>query len=111
MLVEKVMGNHITREFIKQNHITTLKVKNKGEMASFENKSGEEVKKFALGVEFEGMRRVDPNVWTLNNKSHNALIDILGNEIRDWIDKVVEIRLEGGREITSITVDTTRTRK
>ena len=111
MLVEKIMSNHITKEFIKQNRITTLKIKNEGEMLSFENRKGEEVKKLALGVEYEGMRRDDPNVWTLNNKSFNALIDIFGKETRDWIDRIVEIKLEGSGEYEHIMVDTMRTRK
>ena len=110
MLVEKVeIGNFLTAGFVRERRVTTLRVTDAGTMVTFEQK-GRSVEKISLGIEYEGMKGEDPNTWTLNNKSRNALIDIFGNDTAKWVGRVVEINLDGSGEYEHITVDTMRTR-
>ena len=52
----------------------------------------------------------DPEKWVLNNKSRNVLIDIFGNDTKDWVNKDVEIAISGDGEYQHIVVDTLRTK-
>ena len=66
--------------------------------------------KLVLGVSYEGQGKEDPQKWSLNNKSRNALIDIWEDDTANWVGKTVEIALSGDGEYKHIIVDTLRTK-
>jgi len=114
MKVEKgnTGGNNLKVEFVQERKITSLKVTDEGEMVTYEaKKEGETAStKLVVGVSFEGQKDGDPNKWSLNNKSRNALIDIWGDDTEKWIDKVAEISISGDGDYKHIIVDTLRTK-
>jgi len=114
MKVEKgnVGGNNLKVEFIQEKKITSLKITDEGEMVTYEaKKEGEKAStKLVVGVSYEGQGKEDPNRWSLNNKSRNALIDIWGDDTENWVGKVAEITISGDGDYKHIVVDTLRTK-
>ena len=114
MKVEKgsTGGNNLKVEFIQERKITSLKVTDEGEMVTYEAKKEGETSstKLVVGVSYEGQKSVDPEKWSLNNKSRNSLIDIWGDDTKDWVGKTAEISLSGDGEYKHIVVDTLRTK-
>lgn len=110
MMVEKVdTGNFLTAQFVRDNRLTSLIIKDEGKMVTFDLKC-KTVEKISLTVDYRGRRSGDPDGWTLNNKSRNALIDIFGPDTAKWVGKEVEIKLEGSGEYEHVMVDTMRTK-
>jgi len=93
-----------------------LKIESEGENVTFENKdkkSGEmkSVNKWQVEASFDGQKEDDPKVWTMNNTSFNACLDLFGDDTKDWIGKTVEITIGGEGEMRHIKVDIVRTKK
>jgi len=109
MIVDKVDSGFLTAKFVHENRLTALTVIGEGEMVSFEREGGKSIQRIALPIDFGNRRNGDPDKWTLNNKSRNAMIDLFGNDTTKWVGKKVEIKLEGSGEYEHITVDTMRT--
>ena len=114
MRVEKgsTGGNNLKVEFIEERKITSLKIVDEGNMVTYEAKNADEKSntRLVIGVNYEGRKDGDPDRWSLNNKSRNALIDIWGDDTKNWIGKTAEIALSGDGEYRHITVDILRTR-
>ncbi len=114
MKVEKgnTGGNTIKVEFVHEKKITSLKIKDEGEMVTYEaKKEGDSAStKLVIGVAYDGQGDGDPNKWSMNNKSRNALIDIWGDDTADWVGKIAEISTSGDGEFKHIVVDTLRTK-
>lgn len=108
-------GNYLKHKFVSENGVTALKIENAGNDIEFTNtnKKGEEVTvhKWQLEVSYDGQKEGDPNVWTMNNTSFNACLDLFGDETEKWIGKVVEITIGGEGEMKHIKVDTVRSKK
>lgn len=106
----------LNREFVEQRSITALKIENEGESVTFENKdkkTGEmkSVDKWQVKASFDGQKEDDPKVWTMNNTSFNACLDLFGDDTKNWIGKTVEITIGGEGEMRHIKVDMVRTKK
>lgn len=114
MKVEKgnTGGNTIKVEFVHDKKITSLKIKDEGDMVTYEaKKEGDSAStKLVIGVAYDGQGDGDPNKWSMNNKSRNALIDIWGDDTADWVGKTAEISTSGDGEFKHIVVDTLRTK-
>ncbi len=114
MKVEKgnTGANTIKVEFVHKKKITSLKIKDEGEMVTYEaKKEGDSAStKLVIGVSYEGQGDGDPTRWSMNNKSRNALIDIWGDDTADWVGKTAEISTSGEGEFKHIVVDTLRTK-
>ncbi len=114
MKVEKgnIGGNNLKVEFIQERKITSLKITDEGEMVTYEaKKEGDKAStKLVVGVSYEGQGKEDPNRWSLNNKSRNALIDIWGDDTENWVGKTVEITISGDGDYKHIIVDSLRTK-
>ena len=114
MKVEKgnTGGNNLKVEFVHEKKITSLKIKDEGEMVTYEaKKEGDSPStKLVIGVSYTGQKDGDPNKWSMNNKSRNALIDIWGDDTENWIGKTAEISTSGEGEFKHIVVDTLRTK-
>ena len=108
-------GNYLKREFVEQREITSLKIETEGESVEFENKdkNGEmkKVSKWQIGVSYDGQKDDDPNVWTMNNTSFNACIDLFEDDTAKWIGKTVDITIGGEGEMKHIKVDVVRSKK
>jgi len=108
-------GNYLKQQFVTANFITALKIENAGSSVEFTNtdKKGNDVtvSKWQVEVSYEGQKEGDPNVWTMNNTSFNAVLDLFGDETEKWIGKVVEITIGGEGEMKHIKVDSVRSRK
>ena len=105
-------GNNLKVEFIQENKITSLKITDEGEMITYEaKKEGDKAStKLVIGVSYEGKGKEDPERWSLNNKSRNALIDVQGDDTSDWVGKTAEILISGDGDYKHIMVDTLRTK-
>ena len=105
-------SNNIKVAFVLQNRITTLTIEDEGELKIYEPKNeGERPKeRLNIGVSYQGKRDDDPDRWSMNNKSRNALIDIFGDDTRNWVGKNIEITISGQGEYQHIVVDTMRTK-
>lgn len=114
MKVEKgnTGGNNLKVEFVQQRKISSLKITDEGEMVTYEAKNDGEKSstKLVLGVSYDGMRKEDPQKWSLNNKSRNALIDVWEDDTAEWVGKTAEITISGDGEYKHILVDTLRTK-
>jgi len=114
MKVEKgnTGANTIKVEFVLEKKITSMKIKDEGEMVTYEaKKAGDSAStKLVIGVSYDGQSDGDPTKWSMNNKSRNALIDIWGDDTNDWIGKTAEISTSGDGEFKHIVVDTLRTK-
>ncbi len=114
MKVEKgnTGGNNLKVEFVHEKKITSLKIKDEGEMVTYEaKKEGDSPStKLVIGVSYHDQSDGDPNKWSMNNKSRNALIDIWGDDTTDWVGKTAEISTSGEGEFRHIVVDTLRTK-
>lgn len=115
MKVEKgaTASQNISVAYVTDNRISRFKIEDEGERVTYPAdpvKKRPEVTKTVLGISYEGQRPDGPQKWSLNNKSLNALIDIFGDETKDWIGKNVEIALDGSGEFRHITVDVLRTK-
>ena len=109
MMLEKVAtGDHVTAQFVKDRRITVLTIQSEGKFVTFET-NGKSVERVSLDVDYQGRADGDPNTWTLNNKSRNALIDTFGPDSTKWVGRQVEIKLDGVGEYEHIMVDTMRT--
>ena len=108
-------GNYLKHKFVTEEGITALKIENAGNDVEFTNtnKKGEEVTvhKWQLDVSYDGQKEGYPNVWTMNNTSFNACIDLFGDETEKWIGKIVENTIGGEGEMKHIKVDTVRSKK
>ena len=105
-------GNNLKVEFIEERKITSLKIIDEGDMVTYEAKNPDEKSntRLVIGVDYEGRNNGDPNRWSLNNKSRNALIDAWGDDTKNWVGKIAEIAVSGDGEYRHITVDTLRTK-
>ncbi len=114
MKVEKgnTGGNNLKVEFVHEKKITSLKIEDEGEMITYEaKKEGDSPStKLVIGVSYNGQSDGDPNKWSMNNKSRNALIDIWGDDTAEWVGKTAEISIAGEGEFKHIVVDTLRTK-
>jgi hypothetical protein len=108
-------GIFLKQKFVETKGITSLKIKNSGEEVTFENKNkkGEMTvaHKWQVKVSYDGMTEGDPNLWTMNNTSFNACIELFGNETNNWVGKTVEISIGGEGDMKNIQVDTIRSKK
>lgn len=109
-------GNFLKREFVEEQGITSLKIKNAGKDVPFDNKdkkTGEikTVHKWQVDVSYDGQKESDPHTWTMNNTSFNACWEMFGKNTDDWVGKIVEITISGDGEMRHIKVDTVRTKK
>ncbi len=108
-------GNYLKHKFVTEKGVTALKIDNAGIEVDFinTNKKGEEVviHKWQLEVSYDGQKEGDPNIWTMNNTSFNACLDLFGDETEKWIGKTVEITIGGDGEMKHIKVDTVRSKK
>lgn len=105
-------GNRLNADYVEKNRIAKLTIVDEGEMVTFQpQKEGDKPStKLVIGVSYEGMKDGDPNQWSMNNKSRNALIDIWGDDTQNWIGKTAEINISGEKEFKHIVVDTLRTK-
>lgn len=105
-------GKNLKVEFIQERKISSLKITDEGEMITYEaKKDGDKAStKLVIGVIYEGIRKEDPEKWSLNNKSRNALIDVWGDDTAEWVGKTAEITISGDGEFKHILVDTLRTK-
>ena len=105
-------GSNLKVEFIQENKITSLKITDEGEMVTYDaRKEGDTPStKLVMGVSYEGQGKEDPQKWSLNNKSRNALIDIWGDDTADWKGKTAEIAISGDGDYKHIVVDSLRTK-
>ena len=105
-------GNNLKVEFIQERKITSLKITDEGQMITYEaKKDGDKAStKLVLGVSYEGQGKEDPEKWSLNNKSRNALIDAWKDDTADWVGKTAEILISGDGDYKHIMVDTLRTK-
>ncbi len=114
MKVEKgsTGGNNLKVDFVIEKKITSLKITDEGEMVTYQPKTESEKPstKLVIGVNYDGKKDGDPDKWSLNNKSRNALIDIWGDDTSDWVGKTAEISISGEGEYKHIVVDTLRTK-
>ena len=114
MKVEKgnTGGNTLKVTDVIEKKITSLKITDEGTMKTYEaEKEGDKsTTKLVIGVSYEGQKEGDPKLWSMNNKSRNALIDIWRDDTANWITKVAEISISGDGEYKHIVVDTLRTK-
>ncbi len=105
-------GKNLKVEFVQERKISSLKITDEGEMITYEaKKDGDKTStKLVIGVIYEGIRKEDPEKWSLNNKSRNALIDVWGDDTTEWVGKTAEITISGDGEFKHILVDTLRTK-
>ena len=105
-------GNNLKVDFVTEKKITSLKIIDEGEMVTYQPKNDSEKAstKLVVGVNYDGKSDGDPDKWSLNNKSRNALIDIWGDDTTDWVGKIAEISISGEGEFKHIVVDTLRTK-
>ena len=105
-------GNNLKVDFVTERKITSLKIIDEGEMVTYQPKNDSEKAstKLVVGVNYDGKSDGDPDKWSLNNKSRNALIDIWGDDTTNWIGKIAEISISGEGEFKHIVVDTLRTK-
>ena len=108
-------SNYLKHKFVTERGVTSLKIENAGKDVEFTNtgKDGKEVitHKWQVEVSYEGQNEGDPNVWTMNNTSFNACLDLFSDETDKWVGKTVEITIGGEGEMKHIKVDTVRTKK
>ncbi len=107
-----VGGSNLKASFVEERKITSLKITNEGEYVTYKprNDGEKETTKLVLGVEYDGITSSDPNKWSMNNKSMNALIDKWGDDTAVWVGKAVEINIAGEKEYRHIVVDEMRTK-
>ncbi len=105
-------GNNLKVTDVNEKRITSLKITDEGEMKTYEGeKEGDKsTTKLIIGVEYTDMKTGDPDKWSMNNKSRNALIDIWGDDTEKWVGKTAEISISGEGEFKHIVVDTLRTK-
>jgi len=105
-------GNTLKVADVIEKKLTRLKITDEGEMKTYEGeKEGDKSStKLVIGISYEGQKQGDPDKWSMNNKSRNALINIYGDDTETWIGKEPEIQLEGTGEYRHIVVDTLRTK-
>lgn len=105
-------GNSLKVADVVEKKLTSLTITDEGEMRTYEGEKEEDksTTKLVIGISYEGQRKGDPDRWSMNNKSRNALIEIFGDDTADWVGKEPEIQLEGTGEYRHIVVDTLRTK-
>ena len=84
-------------EYVKEKGITHLTITSEPK-----DVDGNFGKKLECEVSYDGFKKDNPNIWTLNKKSRNALIDKLGGNTTKWIGFKVPIETaitEKGRAI------------
>jgi len=114
MEVEKVAegGEYLKAKFVKENKVTELKIDDARsiEFVEFEDKKnpGKKQQKIQCHVVYSGQGKEDPSIWTMNNKSRNALIEVWGKDTDKWVNKKIPITLGGEGEMLHILVDSMR---
>jgi hypothetical protein len=113
MKVDKVSegGNFLKIKFVKENKITELQITDaiRVEIVTFAGKEGKpDTHKIQCEVSYKNQEKEDPNIWTLNSKSRNALIDAWGDNTDNWVNKKIPITLGGSGEMEHILVDSMR---
>lgn len=104
-------GNFLKIKFVKENKITELQITDARtiEEVTFPGKDGKpDTKKIQCEVSYKDQGKEDPNVWTMNNKSRNALIDAWGDDTDNWVAKTIPITLGGTDEYEHFLVDSMR---
>jgi len=107
-------GQFLKASFVKEHRITELQIPDAREITevTFVGKDGKpDQVKLQVPVIYKDAGKEDPNVWTLNNKSKNALIDAWGDDTDKWIDKKIPITIGGQGDMTHILVDSMRIEK
>lgn len=110
MKVDKVSegGNYLKAKFVEDHKITELQITDARtiEIVTFKGKDGKpDQDKIQCEINFKDQGKEDPSVWTMNNKSRNALIEAWGGDTDKWINKKIPITLGGSGEMRHILVD------
>jgi len=113
MKIEKVStgGNYLKAGFVKENKITELQITDAKtiEIVTFEGRDGKPSQdKIQCEVTYKGQGKEDPNIWTLNSKSRNIIIDAFGNDTDQWVNKPIPIGISGSGEMEHILCDQMR---
>lgn len=112
MKVEKdvIGGDFLKAGYVKEHKIPELLIISDAEIAKFKDKEGVETEKLQFKIQYEGYQENKgmPDIWTLNGKSKNALIDAWGDDTDNWKGKPIPITLAGDGEYVHIKVDELR---
>ena len=107
-------GEYLKAGFVKEHRITELQIPDARDVTehTFEGKDGKpDQTKLQVPVTYKDQGKEDPSIWTLNNKSKNALIDVWGEDTDNWINKKIPITIGGQGDMTHILVDSMRIEK
>lgn len=112
MKVEKdaIGGDFLRAAYVKEHKIPELLIISDAEIAKFKDKQGVETEKLQFKIQYEGYQENKgmPDIWTLNGKSKNALIDAWGDDTDAWKGKPIPIGISGEGEYLHIKVDEIR---
>ncbi len=104
-------GEYLKAAFVKEHRITVLQIPDAREIQehTFEGKDGKpDQVKLQVPVIYDKQGKEDPNIWTMNNKCKNAIIDAWGDDTDNWINKAIPITIGGQGDMTHILVDSMR---
>lgn len=103
-------GKFLKVDYVKENKISELKIVSEVTTVEFDSKTkGEDpVVKYQAEVTYDGIKDGDPNIWTLNHPSSNALIDTWGEDTEEWMNKAIPLVLAGEGDYLHFKVDELR---
>ena len=103
-------GNYLKVAFVEKNEITDIQITGDVTEVKFVN-DGKESSKYQAPVTFEDQGKGDPDTWTMNTASSNALIDELGPDTSKWDGVRIPITIDGTGEYRHYKVDRVRLKK
>ena len=112
MIVERqASGAFLSAKLVEDLRITSVVIKDEGRWETYTPQGkDQEIKKFVVSIDYRGRKEGEPDKWSCNKKSFNAIFDLYGPDTAKWIGKTVELTLEGSGEYRHIAVDSVRSR-
>ncbi len=111
VIVEKTESPYFKGEFANERTVTeVIYITEPTEVEKeFE---GEKSMKVSGTIEYEGMKKGDPNIFELNNTSKNTIIGILGPDTSKWMGvRLPIVSSIGGNKKWQILIDGARLKK
>lgn len=99
MAKAKLINSKINGDFVKENHVTELKIQSIPDFGTYQ--------KLECEVQCNDESKTKGK-WTISKQPNNALIKKWGDDTDNWVGKIVPVKAENYETGWGIVVDTTR---
>ena len=106
-VIEKQLGEYLKGDYVKEKGITKLKILTEAK----DSDSKDFGVKLECKVSYDGMVKDSPDTWSMNKTSRNALIDFLGADTKNWVNRIIPIETAVTEKGRAIHVDVAEMKK